>query len=397
MTNKAWFPVVLLAALPLQCARVGEGPSVAERPHAGPTGEAEPDVVRLSAESRDLAGIELEVARSEACCSVLKAMAKVLAPQPRTAIVSHAFPARVARVHARLGDWVEEGQSLLDLESHEVGTAKAEFFKAAADLELARLNFTREERLLKSQIGVEKNFLAAEADHKIAQSNREAAEKKLHVLGFTEDQVREIAETHQISPAITLYAPIAGKIVSSEAILGAQIDPGMAVMTVIDPRVLWVDAAVYEKDIARIQVGQKVEVSVRAYEDDTFHGTVSYIGDMVRQDTRTITVRAEVDNEQQRLKPGMFADVELFLDGGHEAIVISRSAILETGDKTFVFVKDGDCFRRREVTAGPADGASQQIAAGLSAGEEVVVVGGQLLESQRRMMELGHVSHVHIH
>jgi cobalt-zinc-cadmium efflux system membrane fusion protein len=395
MTNKTWYSLVLLAAIPLQCAKDDAQPVALHL--ADETGKADPDVVHLSEKSREMAGIELEVAKNEKCCCTLKAMAKILAPQPKTAIVGHAFPARVAKVHVQIGDWVEPGQPLVDLESNEVGTAKSEFFKAVADLELARLNFTREEHLLENKIGVEKNYLLAEAEYKIAQSNREAMEKKLHVLGFTEEHVKEIAETHQINPTITLYAPIAGKIVASEAILGAQFDQGTPIMTVIDPKKLWVDAAVYEKDISKVKIGQKVNVSVPAYQDEVFEGVLSYIGDLVQEDTRTITVRAEVDNEQQRLKPGMFADVDIFLNGGYDAIVISKAAVLETGDTKIVYVQDDDGFRRRDVVTGPVTGDCQQIIQGLEAGEQVVVVGNHLLESQRRMTAMGHAFHAHSH
>ena len=94
-------------------------------------------------------------------------------------------------------DGAQKGQALVTLESQEVGEAKSEFYKTKADLELAEINHAREKRLSESGIGIQKNLLAAEMEHKIAQSNAEAAHKKLHVLGFNEEQVLEISEAHQ--------------------------------------------------------------------------------------------------------------------------------------------------------------------------------------------------------
>ncbi len=399
MTNKGMYLVALLTAMPLLCGGVAT-PVSAQEDHDHSESSPEDNVVRLSEASRDIAGIQLAQAKPKQSRSVLKAMGKVLAPKPQTAIVGHAFSARVSKVQVKIGDWVEKGQALVTVESHEVGAAKSEFFKMTADLELAKLNFEREKRLLESEIGIEKNFVTAEAEYKIAQANREAAEKRLHVLGFTEDEVKEIADKHLVHPSITLYAPITGKIVKIDAVLGALIDQETEIMTIIDPKMLWVDAQVYEKDIAKVKIGQKAEIQVPAYPGQTFHGTVSYIGDIVDEETRTITVRAEVGNDQQRLKPGMFADVDIVLNGDTETLVVPAAAILEEGRQKIVFVKHEDSFQRREVEIGVVNGKYRQILNGLAVGEEVVIQGNHLLRSQLKeevLRQAHHHGHAHGH
>jgi len=400
MSGKAVFPILLVAALGLQCSREAppdatqqQGVNSTHRNHAKPAPPS--DVVRVSDTARELLGIEVEEAKRRGCRAVLKAMGKVLAPQPQTAIVSHAFPARVAAVHVKVGDSVEKGQALVTLESGEVGTAKSEFFKAIADRELAKLTLEREQRLLGNGIGVKKNFLAAETSYKIAQANAEAAEKTLHVLGFTEEQVEEIADTHQINPSITLHSPIAGKVVSNRAVLGALFDQLTEILTIIDTTLLWVDAGIYEKDIARVRIGQDAEVTVPAYPGKVFTGKVSYIGDMVNEETRTITVRAEVDNEQFLLKPGMFADVSILLNGGCQVLMVPTVAVLEEGNRKLVFVKQQDFFRCREVETGVLDGDHRQIAKGLQSGEEVAVEGNHELYSKLKEEILHRAHHVH--
>jgi len=378
-----------LGTLGLECGREeapvsyhGQAAPSSHEQHPGADSSLAGETVELSAESRDLVGIEVDKVKSRECRCTLKAMGKVLAPRPQTAIVSHAFPGRVAEVHVNIGDWVEKGQALVTLESNEVGDAKSEFYKAIADRELAELNLAREKRLSEGGIGIQKNLLAAETEHKIAQSNAEAAEKKLHVLGFTEDQVQETAETHQISPAITLYAPIDGKVVAIEAVLGAFVDPSTEILTIIDPTLLWVDAEIYEKDLAKVRIGQEVEITVPAYPDEVFHGKLSYIGDVVDEDTRTITVRAEVENDDHRLKPGMFADVCILLNGGEMALVVPTAAVLEEGDRKIVFVQHEDAFVCREVETGVVNGDYQQIVAGLAPNEQVVIQGNHELKSK---------------
>jgi len=382
MSKKGVLLVALsLGALQLQCGRDEMPDSTHEEPvRSGPS--AADGVVRLTEESRELAGVKVEPAKVRECKCVLNAMGKVLAPRPQTAIVSHAFPARVAEIRVGIGDQVEQGQPLILLDSQDVGEAKSEFYKATANCELAKLNFEREKRLSESGIGVKKNLVAAEAEYKVAQTTMEAAEKRLHVLGFTEDQAKEIAETHQINPTITLYAPIAGKVVEIEAVRGAMVDQSTEILTIIDPTLLWVDAEIYEKDLAKVKLGQEVEVTVPAYPSEVFPGKLSYIGDLVDEETRTITVRAEVGNEDQRLKPGMFADVKILLNGGEQMLVVPLAAVLEEGNEKIVFVEENDHFARRRIETGIIDGGYQQIVSGLKPGEAVVVEGNHQLKSK---------------
>ncbi|MGI6414148.1 MAG: efflux RND transporter periplasmic adaptor subunit [Thermoguttaceae bacterium] len=368
-------------------AATADSPAQAQR--QSPPGEA---VVRLSSASLELSGVESARVEAHQGRRVLKAMGKILAPQAQTAIVSYSFPGRVSEVHAKVGDWVEKGQTVIVLESQEVGEAKSEFFKSVAALDLAKLNLEREKRLVENGIGVKKGLVTAEADYVMAQANAEAAEKRLHVLGFTEERVEEITHKHEISPSVTLTAPISGKVVASKAILGGMVDQTVEIVTIVDPRLLWADAEVYEKDLAKVKVGQAVELCVPAYLGEVFRGKVSYIGDLVDEETRTITVRTEVANDDLRLKPGMFADVCILRNGGEPMVLVPSAAVLEEGDRKIVFVKHADGFARREVETCCVEGDEVEIVKGLDLGEEIVVQGNHQLKSelQRELLEASH-------
>jgi len=393
MSTKPLFLALLLSALGLQCNRNENAPSVSEE-HDHTESSTTSHLVELPDSVQELIGIQVSEAKYRHCPTILKAMGKILAPRPRTAIVSHAFPGRVAEIHVEVGDWVEKGRSLVTLESQEVGQARCEFCTALAKCELARLNFAREQQLLTQGIGINKNFVAAEAEYKVAQTTLEVAEKKLHVLGFTEEQVKQVAKNHQINPTITLYAPIEGKVVDIKVVRGAMVDPATQILTIIDPRSLWIDAEIYEKDVAKVAVGQKVEVRVLAYEGRTFQGRVSYIGDVVSPDTRTITVRTLVDNAQLLLKPGMFADVNILLDEGQQVLVVPSAAVLEEGQQKSVFVKEGSRFARRQITTGTIYRECHQVVTGLKPGEQVVIRGNHQLKS--KLLE-GQLKAAHVH
>jgi RND family efflux transporter MFP subunit len=125
-----------------------------------------------------------------------------------------------------------------------------------------------------------------------------------------------------------------------------------------------------------------------------FEGTISDIGAVVNEETRTITVRAEVGNDDQRLKPGMFADVDILLNGMEQTLVVPVAAVLEDGRQKIVFVKEEDRFVQRHVETGAVDGNHMQVLAGLVAGEEVVIEGNHQLRSVLRADVL-HAAHAH--
>ncbi|MBN1272713.1 MAG: efflux RND transporter periplasmic adaptor subunit [Candidatus Aminicenantes bacterium] len=351
------------------------------------------DEIPLSEEEKN--AIELQTASVEQrpLRSKLQVMGKVISHPQRKAIVSYAFPARISKIHINIGDWVEEGQELVTLQSEEVGNARSEYYKAKADHNLALVNFEREKNLFERGVGAKKDYLAGEAELKVADANLDAAEKKLHVLGFTEAQVKTIAETHQISPIITLFAPLKGKIIMNNAILGAMVDQETEILVIMDPSLLCVDAEIYEKDISKVRTGQKVEISVPAYPGESFVGNICFVGDVLNEETRTITVRAEVNNKDFKLKPGMFADISIYLNHETETLVVPFEAVLDEKEDKIVFVKEGSKYTLRLVKTGIREAGYLEILQGLKIGEVVVTKGNYQLKSKLydEILKKGHI------
>jgi cobalt-zinc-cadmium efflux system membrane fusion protein len=242
-------------------------------------------------------------------------------------------------------------------------------------------------------VGAKKDSLTAEADLKVAQASLEAAEKKLHVLGFSEQEVETISDSHQINPIITLYSPISGKIIQNNAVLGGMIDQATEILVVMDPSVLWIDAEIYEKDIAKIRLGMTVELSVPAYPGETFSGKVTYIGDVLKEDTRTITVRAEVENSDYKLKPGMFASIRIALNHHSRVLVVPQDSVLEDKGDKIVFIKRGEQFFLQVVHTGARENGYIEILQGLAEGDEVAVTGSYQLKSKlyEEILKAGHI------
>ncbi|HPW20304.1 MAG TPA: efflux RND transporter periplasmic adaptor subunit [Vicinamibacterales bacterium] len=339
-------------------------------------------VIRLSAEQEQALGVRTMAVSARPFRTTLRAMGEVTVPLPRKAIVSCAFPARIARVHASVGAWVKRGQAVLTLQSDEVGLAKAEYQKAQSLLDLARRNCEREKRLFDNGVGAEKTLLASENELKMAEANRLAAERRLRVFGMSDAEIRGLADDRSSPAELTLTAPIEGKVVESAAVLGAMVDASHQILTLVDTRVLWVDAEIYERDIAQVRLGQQATVQVPAYPDEVFEGAVVHVGDIVKPDTRTIGVRVEVSNAGQRLKPGMFASA-VFRTGERPSVVaLPAQVILDDEDGHLVFVRTPAGYEPRLVDLGTQDNGNREVVRGIAPGDEVVVAGHYQLKSR---------------
>ena len=338
--------------------------------------------VRLADKEKEVVKIETAPVTLKNIQSQLTANGKIFAPNNRTCVVSYAFPARVSRIIVKIGEWVNEGSPLITLQSEEVGKSRAEFFRAQADLELAQANYERQKRLFERGAGAQKDFLAAEAELKVARANLEACEKKLHLLGFSEEEIKQLSAVHQINPVITLYSPIKGKVVEIKVVPGEMVDQSKDMMVILDPRVLWVDAEIFEKDIARIHPGQKVEITVPAYPNKTFIGRISYIGDVLKEETRTVTVRTEVENQNLELKPGMFATLKINLNGDRAVLAVPEAAVCDQQGEQFVFVPQDEGFELRKVELGARQDGFYEVVSGLKEGELVVTTGSFQLKSK---------------
>jgi cobalt-zinc-cadmium efflux system membrane fusion protein len=338
--------------------------------------------VRLSAEQEHTLGVETLTVTAAPFKTTLRAMGEVTVPLPRKAMVSCAFPARIARIHAGIGTWVSRGQPVVTVQSDEVGLAKTEYQKAQVTLDLARRTFEREKRLFDNGVGAQKTFFAVENELKVAEATRLAAERRLHVFGVSDAEIRQLDANHGSPAELTLTSPIDGKVVDSSAVVGAMVDATREILTVVDTRVVWVDAEIYERDIARLQLGQSVAVRVPAYPDEVFKGTVNYVGDIVRPETRTIAVRTEVQNSHQRLKPGMFANVTFQIGERPAVVALPAHAILGDTDGHLVFVRTAAGYEPRLVELGAQDNGRREIVSGLSAGDVVVIAGHYQLKSK---------------
>jgi cobalt-zinc-cadmium efflux system membrane fusion protein len=194
------------------------------------------------------------------------------------------------------------------------------------------------------------------------------------------DQKLAVIQSRQIGnppPTVTLTAPIAGVVDDRLVAVGEAVEPTKALLHIADLTRVIVQAEAYEEDIGKVALGQEARVHVFAYPADTFTGTVTFLGQQLDPEKRTLPVWITVANPDSRLKPGMFAKVALVLKRNASVLAVPHQAVLELGGEHFVFVETGDTFNRTDVRLGAADDRFVEITEGLVPGDRVVTQGAR--------------------
>ncbi len=226
----------------------------------------------------------------------------------------------------------------------------------------------------------------AQAQLQRAQSALDAARSRVSLSSATyQTRLRQLGAKPNPDGTLTITAPIAGTIADRETTQGESgEDAGKKIMTIINGRSLQVSANVYEKDLKWIRLGQPVRIQVNGIPNRVFVGKISVIGARVEGDSRVIPVKANLDNADGVLKPGMFADLEIATQrAGTTAIAIPKSAIVTTNTQQKVaFVQNGSAFEPTEVVLGQESGDQVEVKSGLFEGDLIVTQGAPLLYAQ---------------
>jgi cobalt-zinc-cadmium efflux system membrane fusion protein len=353
--------------------------------------------------------IETEIVSAAPFAGVVTATGKILAAEDRTAVIGPVNEGRIVKLYAGQGTRVRKGQKLAELESADIDQAEADYLKAladsenakrsaAAEIKLAQQTYDRTKALYEKTVVPGKNLQSAEHDLEVAKANAEnniastnvsltAARRHLLILGLTDATIDSLGKKPGLAATFSLNSPIDGVVVERNATIGATVGTDANVFKIIDISRVWIDANVFEKDLPRVRVGQQVKVTTTAFPGTTFSGRVIFVNSVVDPDSRTVKVRTEVPNPDGRLKPDMFANVEVITDVAGNAISVPQSAVLEDGGKSFVFVAENDAYKKLQVQTGIKTGDRVEIVDGLKSGDKVVIKGNYLLLQQSKPEE----------
>ncbi|MES1925285.1 efflux RND transporter periplasmic adaptor subunit [Salinisphaera sp. T31B1] len=342
-----------------------------------------PDRVELNADQRETLDLQIGAARSGSAAAMVTAPATLHFDADRVARVGPRLRAKVRTVKADLGDTVAAGDVLAVLDSVELGQSKAAYLTAAARYRTRAAAYERDRRLASDQIVSESDVAEARADFRQAAAERRAARAELALYGLNQTAIDAIRDDSDTSLSrLTLTAPRAGRIARRDMVAGETVGPDETPIHIVDNRRMWLMIEAAEQALPRIAVGQTVRFDVRPLPGETFSGRIDWIAPELDRESRSVRVRAVVDNPQGRLKAGMFAtariDTEAKAGASAQHAVVPIDAVQQIEGRSGVFVpgpEHGGVFVFVPVTTGAESGDDVEITQGLSPGDALVTSG----------------------
>lgn len=348
------------------------------------------------AEQREV-GIYLASAGPATLTSNISLPGELLLNPDNVAHVVPRVPGFTHSVFKRVGDVVDEGDLLAVLDSREFAQAKAHFLAVAARQRIAESNFDREQKLWKEQISSERVFLDAKQDLDEVKIALLVAERELHALGLTEEDVAALPILPDVEyTRYQLTAPISGTIIERHLVRGEVIkeDADEPTFVIADLSSVWVHLTVNTTHLDHIRPGQKVTIVV-PNNPTPIAAAVDYVAPLIDEATRTATARVVLPNPERTLRPGLFVTATLASDSVTVPIAVPKSAIQIIEGQPTVFIHDKKGFMPAAVSLGASNRTHTEILSGLEVGASYVARGGFVLKSEMQKSELEHAGHAH--
>lgn len=323
--------------------------------------------VKISAEKVQKLGVRTEPAALRELARQVRASGRVEIDERRLHNVAPKFEGWVERLHVNAtGQPVGKGQPLFEVYSPELVSAQREYMVAAKGVAALK-----------------------DASAEMQSGMRQLAEASLVRLrnwDISEEQIKALAAGGEAKRTLSFRSPVGGVVLEKKAVAGMRFMPGEMLYQIADLSSIWVLADVFERDIGQVKTGQKVRLTISAYPEQSFTGTIAYIYPTLKAETRTIPVRIELANPGGLLKPAMYASVELAVGARDKVVTVPVSAVIDSGTRQIVLVEKGQGrFEPREVKLGARSDDYVEVREGIKDGEPVVVAANFLIDAESNL------------
>ncbi len=278
-------------------------------------------------------------------------------PENKVAISAY-FGGYIKELSLLPGQKVNKGQVLLVLENPDYLEIQQDFLEAKGQIKYLEADYKRQAELSKENVSSEKKYLKAEADYKVMKARYESLQKKLLLMGINTSTLDE----ENISSRITLRAPISGYIAEITAEKGMFLNPSDIAFTITNTDHIHLELNVFEKDVLKVKVGQKVVFSLQDNPAEKYNGEVHLVGRTIGEGDRSIRVHVHIEGEDEleNLVPGMFAEAKILLDSS-QSPALPETGVVKVDQDYYVLLKNGNdpnehSFMKKLVKVGERDG-----------------------------------------
>jgi membrane fusion protein, copper/silver efflux system len=325
--------------------------------------------VNVSPEKQQLVGIRTAVAAVRPLVKTIRTVGIVTYDETRVAQVFSKVDGWIEKLFVNYtGKLVQKGQPLFTLYSPDLVSTQEEYLLALRAKQTLGSSSIKE--------------ISAGSD-----SLFESAHRRLSLWDISEEQISDLNKSGKPNRTLTFYSPISGFVIKKDAAQGMKVMPDKELYTITDLSTVWVNADIYENELSNVRLGQRATIALSYFPGEKFSGKVTWIAPVLEEKTRTTKVRLEFANRDFKLKPEMYANVEIEVDGGRK-LAIPDEAVLDSGIRKIVFIDKGEGrYAPAEVKLGSKFDGYYEVFAGLSPGERIIASASFLLDSESRLKE----------
>jgi len=331
--------------------------------------EVTPGTVQISPERQQLIGVKIGTVEMTPLEKVIRTVGRVDYDEKRLVTISPKIGGWIEDLYVDFtGRFVQQGEPLLTIYSPELVSTQEEYLLALrAKKDLIKSPFP--------EVAGSGNSLA------------ESAKRRLKLWDISDEQIKALEESGQPKKTLTLYSSFSGFVLEKAAYKGMNVMPGMVLFKLADLSVVWLYADIYEYELPFIRLGQQASIQLSYLPGENFTGKAIYIYPSLNPETRTAKVRFEIPNPHGKLKPEMYANVEIKVHLGRK-LAVPEGAIIDTGIRQLAIVDKGSgYFEPREVKVGAKVDNYYEVIKGLKVGEKVVTSANFLIDSESKLKE----------
>ncbi|TGL84840.1 efflux RND transporter periplasmic adaptor subunit [Leptospira congkakensis] len=322
------------------------------------------DIVKLSLENRKSLGIETEIIQTESIQTKIELIGETEAVPDAIIDVPTRISGRITSVFFVEGDTIKKGQKLAAIDSPELAKLRSTYLVAKSKFTAAEQNLIRIESLVKMNLAAKQEYIDAESNLKVVESEKNAAVENLRANGLSID--------NSASGVYTVFAPRSGLALSRNAIPGSMVLGNQILTTIAELSSLWFQAKIFENDLKYLSEGDFGKIILNAYPDLEFDGVLEHIGEKVDPESRTVHARVVFKNKNRKAKIGLFGKAILMVNQ-RKGIQVSEEAVQSYQDRKFLFIESKpNEFQWVEVKIGNVNDGNVEILSGITPGEKIV-------------------------
>ena len=329
--------------------------------------EGVPGIVTIPPERLQTIGVKYEQVARRPLEKVIRTVGRVVMDERKLAKVTIKFHGWIEQLFvSATGDHVKKGQRLFTIYSPDLVATQEEYLLALQS---------------RKQLGESEIPEVAAGSKDLLEATRH----RLHLWDIGEEHIRELERTKQVTKTLPIHSPISGTVIRKEVLQGTHVEPGEELYTIADLSHIWILADIYEYELSFVKIGQQAAVTLSYDPSTVLTGQVGFVYPTLDPKTRTAKVRFELDNADEKLKPDMYANVELRVNLGTR-LAIPQEAVIESGEKQVVFLHlGGGKLEPRLIKTGVKTGEWSEVLTGLKEGDHIVTSANFLIDSESRL------------